>query len=159
MHIEYIRNLTELYQSLGYTPYRWVVNENEPAWSPLSKPLSQCRLGLVASGGIYVTGQEAFHYKDDDSFRVVPTTVDTRDLRATHFAYDLTHARRDINAVFPLDTLRGLVREKVVGSLADHAFTFMGGIYSTRRVTGKLAPALTEHLLAEQVDALLLVPV
>ncbi len=34
-----------------------------------------------------------FHYKDDTTFRVIPRDVATEDLRAAHFAYDLTDAR------------------------------------------------------------------
>jgi len=159
MHVDYITRIDRKYVSLGYDPYRWVVNEARPPWQPLRKPLSRCRLGLIASGGIYVTGQVAFHYKDDTSFRAIPREVITEDLRATHFAYDLTDARQDPNVVFPIDTLRRLVKEGIVGELADHAYTFMGGIYSARRVREHLAPRLTERLLAERVDALLLVPV
>jgi D-proline reductase (dithiol) PrdB len=130
-----------------------------PPWTPLRKPLSQCRLGLVASGGIYATGQVAFHFKDDVSFRAIPTTVCTSDLRTAHFAYDQTDARNDPNVVFPIDTLRRLVKERVVGSLAENFFTFMGGVYSSRRVAEELAPRITESLLAEKVDVALLVPV
>ncbi len=157
--VAYIARIREKYTALGYPEYRWVVNTDPPPWQPLRKPLSACRLGLIASGGIYVTGQVAFHYKDDTSFRVIPTDVKTEDLRATHFAYDLTDARSDPNVVFPIDTLRRLVREGVIGALARHAYTFMGGIYSARRVREELAPRLTERLLAEQVGAVLLVPV
>jgi glycine/betaine/sarcosine/D-proline reductase family selenoprotein B len=157
--VEYIARIREKYVELGYPPYQWVVNDTPPPWQPLPKPLSVCRLGLIASGGIYVTGQVAFHYKDDTSFRVIPTAVRTADLRATHFAYDLTDARQDPNVVFPLDPLRQLVHEGVIGALAEHAYTFMGGIYSARRVRDELAPRLTECLLAENVDAVLLVPV
>jgi D-proline reductase (dithiol) PrdB len=157
--IDYIPRITASYAALGYPSYRWVRNEAPPPWTPLSKPLSKCRLGLVASGGIYATGQVAFHFRDDVSFREVPTEVATADLRATHFAYDLTDARADPNVVFPIDGLRGLVREGRIGSLAAHAFTFMGGIYSSRRVRDELAPAITARLLAERVDVALLVPV
>jgi D-proline reductase (dithiol) PrdB len=157
--VEYMTRIQEKYAALGYPPYQWVVNPTPPPWHPVQKPLSACRLGLIASGGIYVTGQVAFHYKDDTSFRVIPTTMQTADLRATHFAYDLTDARQDPNVVFPLDPLRQLVQEGIIGALADHAFTFMGGIYSTRRVQEELAPRLIECLLAEKVDAVLLVPV
>ena len=51
-----------------------------------------------------------------------------------------------------------LVKEGMIGSLTEHAFTFMGGIYSSRRVRDELAPLLTECLLAEQADLALLVP-
>ena len=157
--VAYIARIQEKYAVLGYPSYQWVVNPDPPPWQPLRKPLADCRLGLIASGGIYITGQVAFHYKDDISFRVIPTDVKTAELRATHFAYDLTDARQDPNVVFPIDPLRRLVAAGVVGALATRAFTFMGGIYSARRVREELAPRLVECLLAEQVDAVLLVPV
>ena len=157
--IAYLTRITERYESLGYPPYRWVRSETAPPWTALRRPLSECRLGLVASGGVYVTGQVAFHHKDDTSFRQVPTNVATKDLRATHFAYDLTDARADPNVVFPIDRLRELVRDGRIGSLASEALTFMGGIYSARRVREELAPRITERLLAERVDVALLVPV
>ncbi|SRR5713101_6068256 len=157
--VEYITRIRDNYAKLGYKPYQWVINTEPPPWQPLRKPLSQCRLGFIASGGIYVTGQIAFHFRDDPSFRTIPTDVKTADLRTAHFAYDQTDARQDPNVVFPIDTLRRLVREGYIGALADHAYTFMGGIYSSRRVQEELAPRLTEHLLTEQVDVALLVPV
>ena len=157
--VEYITRIREKYAAAGYPSYQWVVNEEPPPWQPLPKPLSECRLGLIASGGIYVTGQVAFHFKDDHSFRVIPKSVPTADLRTAHFAYDQTDARQDPNVVFPVDTLRRLEAEGFIGELADNFFTFMGGIYSSRRVRQELAPRLTERVLAEKVDALLLVPV
>jgi D-proline reductase (dithiol) PrdB len=121
--------------------------------------MSECRLGLAASGGVYVAGQVAFHYKDDTSLREIPADAKTSDPRATHFAYDLSDARRDPNVIFPIDTLRGLAREGIVGSLAGSFQSFMGGIYSTRRVLAELAPQLLTRLREEEVDAVLLVPV
>ena len=158
MPVEYIERIREKYESLGYGVYQWVFNADTPPWHPLPKPLSECRLGLVASGGIYVSGQVAFHYRDDTALLEIPMDVPTGELRATHFAYDLTDARHDPNVVFPIDTLRGLARDGVIGSLAANAYTFMGGIYSSRRVREELAPRVTERLLAEAVDAVLFVP-
>ncbi len=157
--VEYIARIRDNYARLGYKPYNWVVNAEAPPWAPLSKPLSQCRLGLAASGGVYLKGQVAFHYKDDTSVRDIPTDVDTKALRATHFAYDLTDARTDPNVVFPIDTLRRLVREGILGGLAARFHTFMGGIYSARRVVEQLAPALLSRFREDAVDAVLLVPV
>jgi D-proline reductase (dithiol) PrdB len=157
--VEYITRITDNYTKLGYKAYQWVYNSGTPPWTPLRKPLSQCRVGLIASGGIYATGQVAFHFKDDVSFRAIPTTVETSDLRTAHFAYDQTDARKDPNVVFPIDTLRRLVKEGLVGSLAENFFTFMGGIYSSRRVAEELAPRIIESLLTEEVDVALLVPV
>ncbi len=157
--VDYIPRIRDNYARLGYKPYNWVFNGIPPPWAPLAKPLSECRLGLAASGGVYVTGQVAFHHKDDTSIRDIPTDVDTKDLRATHFAYDLSVARRDPNVVFPIDPLRRLVREGFLGALAGTFQSFMGGIYSTRRVSEELAPKLVSRFLEEKADIVLLVPV
>ena len=157
--IDYIALTREAYGLLGYRSYRWARNEDPPSFAPLRKPLSEARLGLIASGGIYRHGQVAFTHKDDVTHREIPTDVDTRDLRVTHFAYDQTAARRDPNVVFPIDTLRALVGEGTVGGLAPLAFTFMGGIYSQRRLAAELIPVLVERTLDMEVDAVLLVPV
>jgi len=157
--IDYIVHTRATYDRLGYPPYRWVASDTPPPWAPLAKPLAESRLGLVASGGIYRAGQIAFHYRDDASYRVIPTDVDKAELRATHFAYDLRDAREDIDVVFPLDTLRALVASGEVGELAPEAYTFMGGIYSSRLVRDQLAPELRVRLVAQEVDAVLLVPV
>jgi len=157
--VDYIERTRALYDALGYPPYRWVRNEGTPPFAPVVEPLESASLVLIASGGIYEHGQRAFHYRDDASFRVIDADVSTDRLRVTHFAYDLTDARADPNVVFPIDTLRGLVREGKLGALARQCFTFMGGIYSSRRVREQLAPALLERVRALEVDLALLVPV
>jgi len=157
--VDYIDVTLRTYDALGYPPYRWVFNESAVPLCRPPKPLAQCRVGLIASGGIYTAGQIAFHFKDDASFRRIPTDVTTEDLRVTHFAYDLEDARRDPNVVFPIDVLRDLVAGGEIGELAPDALTFMGGIYSSRKVRDELAPAITRTLLDLQVDVALLVPV
>lgn len=157
--VDYIQRTRAQYAALGFPPYRWVQSADAPPFTPLAKPLDRCRVALVASGGIYRRGQVAFHFKDDASFREIPRDVDYRDLRVTHFAYDLTDARADPNVVFPLQTLLDLERHGRVGEVAPRAFTFMGGIYSARRVREELAPAIAEGLQKDAVDAALLVPV
>ena len=108
--IDYIERTRALYSSLDYPAYTWVHEEEAPL-SKLDKPLDQCKVGLICSGGIYLKGQVAFHYKDDTSYRVIQSDCSQEDLRATHFAYDLKDAREDINVVFPLQTLRKLATE------------------------------------------------
>ena len=157
--VDYIDVTRDSYAALGYSAYRWVRNEEPAPFVLPRKPLRESRLALIASGGIYAKGQIAFHFKDDTSFRLIPTDVATADLRATHFAYDLTDARRDPNVVFPIDTLRRMVERGEIGGLTRHAFTFMGGIYSSRRVRDELAPAIARRVVDEGADIALLVPV
>lgn len=157
--VDYLERTRDQYAALGYPPYRWVTNPDTPPWAAVRKPLATSRVGLIASGGIYVAGQVAFHYKDDTSFRIVDMETPTGNLRATHFAYDLRDARSDPNVVFPIDTLRALAAEGYIGGVSPKAYTFMGGIYSSRKVRELLAPALAERITNDEVDLALLVPV
>jgi D-proline reductase (dithiol) PrdB len=157
--VDHIERTRSLYASLGYAPYRWVTSDDDVPLVRLSKPLAECRVALLASGGIYRRGQVAFHHLDDTSHRVIPTTTPTAELRATHFAYDLTDARQDPNVVFPIDTLRALAAAGEIGGVGPRAYTFMGGIYSSRRVREELVPRLVDAVTDDPVDLALLVPV
>ena len=157
--VDYIAQTRATYDALGYPPYQWVRNETPAPWAPFTGSLEKASLSLIASGGIYVRGQRAFHFKDDASYRVIDTSVSREDLRITHFAYDVTDAREDPNVVFPIEPLRDLVEEGFLGSITPEAFTFMGGIYSARKVREELAPALVERVRDQRADIALLVPV
>lgn len=156
--IDYIERTRAQYEALGYPPYRWVVNDDVPPFTPLARPLAECRVGLIASGGIYRVGQHAFHFKDDISFRAIDVNTPADDLRISHFAYDTRDARHDANVVFPYQTLKDLARLGRIGALAKQAYTFMGGIYSARKVREVLAPALADRLIRDEVDVAIMVP-
>ena len=156
--IDYIQRTRDQYDALGYPSYRWVVNEEKPPFTPLAKPLADSRVGLIASGGIYQLGQTAFHFKDDASFRAIDVNAPPGSLRVSHFAYDTTDAKEDINVVFPYQILKDLARLGRIGSLSRHAYTFMGGIYSARKVRDGLAPAIAERLVRDEVDVAIMVP-
>ena len=153
--IDYIPRTREMYAD--YPPYRWVVNQDVP-WSPLAKPLSQCRVALVNSGGVYHRDQEAFQTRDDTSYREISRDVAMEDLRISHFGYRTEDARKDPNCVFPVERMRDMETEGVIEEFADPAYSFMGGIYSARKVREELAPRLIERLQQNQVDVCYLVP-
>ena len=157
--IDYIARTKAQYAALDYPAYRWVENTDAVPWSSLKKPLSQCKVALICSGGIYKKGQIAFHYEDDISFRIIASDTAQSDLRITHFAYDMTSARNDPNVVFPTQGLKALADEGAIGELATNAYTFMGGIYSSRKVSSQLAPELANRVIKDEVDVVVLVPV
>ncbi|MGH7907213.1 MAG: glycine/sarcosine/betaine reductase selenoprotein B family protein [Candidatus Binataceae bacterium] len=154
MPIEYIPRTRELYRA--FTPYRWVVNEDIP-WTPLKKPLAQCKLALMSSGGILYRDQPRFH-REDASYRRIPKDARGGQLSIWHFGYPAMDAEKDPNCVFPLERLREFEREGVIGELSDPAFSFMGGIYSSRKVRDELAPRVAGELRNAHVDAFFLVP-
>ena len=153
--IAYIPRTREMYAD--HSPYRWVVNGDVP-WTPLTKPLNQCQVALISSGGVYHVGQRAFHTKDDTSYREISRNVAVEELRVSHFGYRTEDARKDPNCVFPIEPMRDMEAEGIIGKLADPAYTIMGGIYSARSVRENLVPRLIERFEQRDVDVLYLVP-
>lgn len=158
MSVDYMQAIRARYESLGYTPYRWVEADSAPPWQPLRQPLARARLGLLSTCGAYALGQVAYHYKDDTSIRALPSNIEPQDLRFSHITENyLLDAKRDPNCILPLAQLRGLRQEGVIGALAEQVFSCMGGVYSQRRVRDEVAPALLDAFRAQHVDCALLV--
>jgi len=154
MPVDYIPRTRELYSD--YTPYRWVENTAVP-WTPLKKPLSECKVALISSGGIMFRDQPRFH-REDASYRRIPKDASPEDLNVWHFGYPTRDAQEDPNCVFPWERLKEFEREGVIHELSDPCFSFMGGIYSARKVRDELAPAIVDELKRAHVDAFYLVP-
>lgn len=123
-----------------------------------SKPLAECRVALVTTGGVHLPEQERFDIDDlagDCSYREIP--ADAEELTWTH-AYHRPEDRSDLDAVFPLWTLRGLESEGVIGALNGRHFSFMGAIHDPAPLVEDTAPEVAAKLAADRVDAVLLTP-
>jgi D-proline reductase (dithiol) PrdB len=154
MPIAYIQRTRERYAQ--YPPYKWVINTETP-WTPLAKPLKDCRLGLISSGGFYLKDHPSFT-ENDASIRTIPKNFRPGDLRIYHHGYRDDDADRDPNCVFPVERLRELEAAGVIGELADPALSFVT-LYSARREVEERAPKILVELKAMAVDVALLVPV
>lgn len=122
------------------------------------KPLSEVRIALVTTGGVHLPGQPRFDIDDpagDCSYREIPTGA--QDLTWTH-AYHRPDEGSDLDAVFPLWTLRDLVSEGEVGELNHRHFSFMGAIHQTGFLSERTAPEAADKLAGDGVDAVLLTP-
>lgn len=157
--VPYIERTRSLYATQA--PYRWVQNDRTqqpPPWTPIERPLAASRVALLASGGVHLAGQPAFHFRNDVSHREIPVAAENEDLRISHFGYDVRDARRDPGCVFPLAALKALAAERVIAGLSGPALSFMGGIYSARLVRDDLAPRLRDVVLRQRADLAYLVP-
>ncbi|MBL4680932.1 MAG: hypothetical protein JKY88_09435 [Pseudomonadales bacterium] len=156
---QYIKITKETYVKLGYPPYRWFHAPSEPSFVPVSKPLSESRLGMITTAGTYLQGQLAYYYQDDTSIREIPSDASISKIRFSHITENyLVEARQDPNTVFPLQSLKALGKEGFIGELAEEYLSCMGGIYSQRRVVDELIPNLETAVKRQKLDLLLLVP-
>jgi D-proline reductase (dithiol) PrdB len=127
-------------------------------FASVKKPLSQCRLALVTTGGVHLPEQPRFDIDDplgDCSYREIPTGA--TDLTWTH-AYYRPDEGTDLDSVFPLWTVRELAGEGVIGELNHRHFSFMGAIHDVGPLVRESAPEVAGKLADDGVDAVLLTP-
>ena len=146
----------------SFKTYPFVVNADSP-WTPFEKPLSQCRVAVLTTAGLYVPGEQPpFRAKDiegDWTLRELPQDVPLASLAIAHDHYDHTRANADRNCVYPLERLRELVADGTIGSLAPVHFSISG--YCTRPdlIVERTAPQVVQRLRTMAVDVLLHIPV
>lgn len=158
--IHYADRLNAFYRSQGFPPYRWSVYKTAPL-TTLTKPLSQCHVALLTSGGVSCKHTPLFNPLARNDLRVDAIPQDTpADFFAINDAYyNHQDADRDINCIFPLERLRELIAEGVIGEVASHHYSgFMGRTYTRTVVLTEAAPALAQRLKQEGVDVFVLIP-
>ena len=121
-------------------------------------PLTARRVAIVSSAGLVVRGDNPFRGRDPD-FRVISGATKPNDLLCSHISinFDRTGFQEDWNVVFPLDRLRELAAEGVIGSVAATHYSFMGAT-DPLQMEG-YARDLASRLKRDGVDAVLLSPV
>lgn len=152
-----------LADSLKIWPYADTSGEAIP-WTPLAKPLAQCRVALVSSGGFYRKDDIPFDLDHerreplwgDPSFREIPRGTGVDELRAAHLHYENSHAMKDLNCMFPLGVLEEMHREGKVGAVSDFHISLMGYQPRVGTLVRETGPRMAGRLLELGVDAVLL---
>lgn len=139
-------------------PYGWFKPESPPNFVNVEKPLAHCKVTLLSTSGCYVQGDLAYKYKDDDTYRTIPSKTLTESLRFSHFTENfLIDSRQDPNCTFPIDTLREAAQDGLIGSLSKNFFSVMGACYSIKKVMQNLVPAVANAINLEKPDVCLIV--
>ncbi len=140
--------------------------------APLRVPLSQARIALFTSAALRTPEQPSFvppqmsyeelvqsplkAYERHPSLREIPMTVKTDSLLVEHPAYDIAAASADPNVVLPIDRLRELAADGVVG-LSENSYSYSGNS-NIPRLIEQTAPDWAEMLRERGVDAVVLTP-
>ena len=139
-----------------------VVNTTTP-FTPLNKPLKHCQIALVTTGGIHTKDQKSFDMADkkgDPSYREIPSEISVEKLTITHDYYHNADALSDPNLVLPIEPLRRLLRQGLIGSISPRFFSFMGHVMGEhlKTLTEGTGPEVAAALVADEVDAAFLTP-
>jgi D-proline reductase (dithiol) PrdB len=139
-------------------------------WTPVAKPLAECKFGLVTSGGLYFRGVEPpFDVErekreptwGDPTYRTIPTDIQQSELGASHLHINTHDVLSDMNILLPVQRFQELVASGKIGGLADHVYSFMGfqGYPpDASQWQQKYGPEVAGKFKSEGVDCVLLTP-
>jgi D-proline reductase (dithiol) PrdB len=124
----------------------------------LGPPLAHRRVAIVSSAALIQRGDQPFPFGSAEC-RFLPASVPTGDILISHVSinFDRTGFQRDVNVVYPIDRLRELAAEGVIGGVAETHFTVMGSTDPAGMM--EAADQIAGQLRHERIDAVLLSPV
>lgn len=128
--------------------------------NPAVKDLAHAKIALVTSGGIvpkgnpdHIESSSASHYGEYDITGVMDLTEDTYE--TAHGGYDPVYANEDADRVLPVDVLRDMEKEGIIGELHHLFYTTTGN--GTAVASAKaFADEFSQKLKADGVDAVIL---
>jgi hypothetical protein len=162
-HVRYIDRTREYYLGQGYEkPYAWAHHTDAP-FTPLTKPLSECRVAIVSTSDIAIQGPDGSRDRSHE-FAVgnvyslpADTPIELLYSRQEHYDQHAT-SLEDVNAFYPVARLRELVERGRIGSLAPRFHGVYTG-YSQRKTAESDAPEVLRRCQEDDVDVALLTPV
>ncbi len=155
--VNYMDRSREYYAAHGYTkPYKWISNTDVP-FTKLTKPLSECRVGLLTTADIEKppgkTKQERHLARKVLAHPVAeaPEHFYTQDLQ-----WDQLTTHTDDNGSFmPINHLADCAAKGKIGSASPRFYGVMTD-YSQGRTSKKSAPQVLSFCKEDKVDALIL---
>lgn len=124
------------------------------------RDLSASRICLVTDGGLVPAGNpdriesanatKSGRYSIKDVDRLDPEAFDV-----VHVGYDTLAVKRDPHRLVPLDVMRDLEKDGIIGELCENFYTTTG-VATTLENSKKIGKEIAEHLKAEGVDGVIL---
>src|SRR4051812_33583922 len=143
--------------------------EEEPVWAPFEKRLSDARIALLTSAGLYLDGdQDSFDGErekreptwGDPTWRAIPNDRSSHRVGMMHLHINNTDVLADPDVALPIDGLAGLAADGIVGSSSTRHASVMGyqqaGLEGWRNET---APQIAAMLREDGADGVVLAPV
>ena len=127
---------------------------------PAVKDMAHATIALVTSGGIcpkgnpdHIEASSASKFGEYDLTGVMDLTSETH--CTAHGGYDATYADQDADRVLPVDVLRDLEREGVIGKLHNKFYATVGNGTSVANAK-KFGAEIVSRLVADGVTAVIL---
>ena len=151
--------LAKFYGKPFITEVPMPIKEIIPA-SKLDKPMNQVKIAIVTDGGLVPLGNpDRMVPVNSVKFAVYSIEgkdrLDGKDYEVKHQGYDNSFVLKDPNRLVPVDALRALEQQGVIGKLADQFYT-TAGVMTSLENGKKFGKSIAEMLKNDQVDAALL---
>jgi len=140
----------------------------EIPWAAVTKPLRDSSVALLSTAGLSMKGDVPFDMEGerrrpswgDPSWRRLAADATSDTIEANHLHIDTGYIERDLNVALPLDRLRELVDEGVVGAVAASHYSIMGYQGNdASELEQRSAPEIAAAMKSDEVDLALLAPV
>ena len=154
--VSYIDRSREYYAAQGYSkPYTWAHHDDVP-FTPLRKPISECRVGLVTTAGRtqaegMIGAGRLMRESYAEPANPPPTHLFTDDL---FWDMEATHTD-DVDSFMPVNRLAEYAAAGRIGSVSPR-FYGVPTDYSQGRTTERSAPQILEWCRQDGLDAVLL---
>ena len=133
-------------------------NDTAPFVRP-ARPLGACRVALVTTAGLHRRDDRPFT-PGEQGYRVIPSSTPAADIVQSHtsIGFDRTAILRDLNVTFPIERLRELAGDRVIGGLAPNHYSFMGALRDVATLEGESGPDVARRLRDDGAEVALLTP-
>lgn len=121
-------------------------------------PLAERRVAIVSSAALIRRGDMPFPVGSAEC-RFLPAAMPVSEILISHVSINFDRAgfQRDVNVVYPIDRLRELTADGVIGGVADTHYTVMGSTDPVGMVAA--ADQIAGQLRQERINSILLSPV
>ncbi|MDP6706821.1 MAG: glycine/sarcosine/betaine reductase selenoprotein B family protein [Alphaproteobacteria bacterium] len=161
-YVRYIDRTREYYAAEGYEkPYEWAHFDEVP-FTPLAKPLSECRVTIVSTSDVHMKDDQAAQGEFNSMLGNVysipsDTPVEKLFSRQEHFDTHATHIE-DVDSYFPLTRLHELAAAGKIGSVAARSHGVFTS-YSSRKTLEQDGPEVVRRCREDGVDVALMTPI
>lgn len=125
---------------------------------PIDKPLSELKVAVAASTGVHLRTDKPFIITGDSSYRIIPGDVDYDDITITHVRYPNQAAHKDLDCVFPLQTLRSMAEQGEIGEVSPVHVSWMGHVPRVDVLIEVTAKQIAELFEENDVDLVIMSP-
>jgi D-proline reductase (dithiol) PrdB len=157
------RSFRPLYEGRG--PLR---GEDAPVWTPFPKRLSDARIAILSSAGLYLKASQDPYDLDrerahpgwgDPTWRTIPASAEPQELGVAHLHINDEDLIADPEIALPMRGLEQLVEDGVIGGTVAQHVTVMG--YQDRHLEvwrETTAAEISAYLREEGADGVVLAP-